>query len=83
MLLQLLYVIMVPTCVQYMCIACNNLHAYYHVQLLVHRIKYYNLKHTVSFVVGGGGGGGILGITLVSTPLRIWRALRNIGKHVF
>ena len=22
-------------------------------------------------------------MTLVSTPLRIWRALRNIGKHVF
>ena len=32
---------------------------------------------------GGGGGGGALGITLVSTPLRLWRALRNIGKHVF
>ena len=28
-------------------------------------------------------GGGVLGITLVSTPLRLWRALRNIGKHVF
>ena len=27
--------------------------------------------------------GGVLGITLVSTPLRLWRALRNIGKHVF
>ena len=31
----------------------------------------------------GGGGGGVLGMTLVSTPLRIWRALRNIEKHVF
>ena len=28
-------------------------------------------------------GEGVLGITLVSTPLRLWRALRNIGKHVF
>ena len=32
---------------------------------------------------GGGGGGGGLGITLFSTPLKIWRALRNKGKHVF
>ena len=29
------------------------------------------------------GLGGVLGITLVSTPLRLWRALKNIGKHVF
>ena len=46
-------------------------------------ITFYVLSVPSTTEIGGGGGGGGLGMTLVSTPLRIWRALRNIGNMYF
>ena len=36
------------------------------------------LDETMYCHIARKGGGGVSGMTLVSTPLRIWRALRNI-----
>ena len=50
---------------------------------ILHATNHFLDGEVFLFTWGGGGGGGVLGMTLVSTPLRIWRALRNIVLNFY